>query len=119
MLAVHLGAQHSAAVQQQRAGGVPCRCLRAVSALRVGPCAHTGTQGAMYAIICTWTADWGVLEAQLPNELRGTSPRSSRAAASAALRRYTGPSAFAIPGNHDWIDGLEVSDTIYRAFLSL
>ncbi|KAK2079809.1 hypothetical protein QBZ16_002204 [Prototheca wickerhamii] len=25
----------------------------------------------------------------------------------AALRRYEGPSAFAIPGNHDWIDGLE------------
>lgn len=25
----------------------------------------------------------------------------------AALRRYEGPSSFAIPGNHDWIDGLE------------
>lgn len=24
-----------------------------------------------------------------------------------ALRRYDGPSCFAIPGNHDWIDGLE------------
>ncbi|KFM24478.1 hypothetical protein F751_3196 [Auxenochlorella protothecoides] len=24
-----------------------------------------------------------------------------------ALRRYEGPSSFAIPGNHDWIDGLE------------
>ena len=23
-----------------------------------------------------------------------------------ARRRYTGPTCFAIPGNHDWIDGL-------------
>ena len=23
-----------------------------------------------------------------------------------AYRRYTGPTCFAIPGNHDWIDGL-------------
>jgi hypothetical protein len=28
-------------------------------------------------------------------------------AAAEALRQYDGPSAFAIPGNHDWIDGLE------------
>ncbi len=28
-------------------------------------------------------------------------------AASETLRRYDGPTAFAIPGNHDWIDGLE------------
>ena len=27
--------------------------------------------------------------------------------ATAALEQYTGPSCFAIPGNHDWIDGLE------------
>ncbi len=25
----------------------------------------------------------------------------------AALRAYDGPSLFAVPGNHDWIDGLE------------
>ena len=31
-----------------------------------------------------------------------------RAEASAELlRQYEGPTAFAIPGNHDWIDGLE------------
>lgn len=24
-----------------------------------------------------------------------------------ALRQYDGPTCFAIPGNHDWIDGLE------------
>ena len=31
-----------------------------------------------------------------------------RASASAdLLHRYDGPTAFAIPGNHDWIDGLE------------
>lgn len=28
-------------------------------------------------------------------------------AAAETLRRYDGPTAFAIPGNHDWIDGLE------------
>ncbi len=28
-------------------------------------------------------------------------------AAAEALRSYDGPTAFAIPGNHDWIDGLE------------
>ncbi|KAK9823894.1 hypothetical protein WJX72_006230 [[Myrmecia] bisecta] len=28
-------------------------------------------------------------------------------AAAEALRRYDGPTCFAIPGNHDWIDGLE------------
>ena len=28
-------------------------------------------------------------------------------AASEALRSYDGPTAFAITGNHDWIDGLE------------
>ncbi|GIL77238.1 hypothetical protein Vretifemale_6729 [Volvox reticuliferus] len=50
---------------------------------------------------------WGVQEAHLPCDLRGLSPRSSRRASSAALRRYMGPTAFAIPGNHDWIDGLE------------
>ncbi|GLI59475.1 hypothetical protein VaNZ11_001358 [Volvox africanus] len=50
---------------------------------------------------------WGVQEAHLPCDLRGLSPRSSRWASSSALRRYTGPTAFAIPGNHDWIDGLE------------
>ena len=27
--------------------------------------------------------------------------------ATAALEQYEGPSCFAIPGNHDWIDGLE------------
>ena len=27
--------------------------------------------------------------------------------ATAALNQYEGPSCFAIPGNHDWIDGLE------------
>ena len=27
--------------------------------------------------------------------------------ATAALEQYAGPSCFAIPGNHDWIDGLE------------
>ena len=37
----------------------------------------------------------------------GLSPRSSRKASAAALRRYKGPNCFAIPGNHDWIDGLE------------
>ncbi|KAG2491434.1 hypothetical protein HYH03_010220 [Edaphochlamys debaryana] len=50
---------------------------------------------------------WGVHEAAFPGDLRGLSPRSSRHASSAALRRYGGPSAFAIPGNHDWFDGLE------------
>jgi len=31
-----------------------------------------------------------------------------RASASAdLLHQYDGPTAFAIPGNHDWIDGLE------------
>ncbi len=31
-----------------------------------------------------------------------------RASASAdLLQQYDGPTAFAIPGNHDWIDGLE------------
>jgi len=31
-----------------------------------------------------------------------------RASASAELlQQYDGPTAFAIPGNHDWIDGLE------------
>lgn len=39
--------------------------------------------------------------------LRGMSPRSSRTASSAALRAYRGPHSFVIPGNHDWIDGLE------------
>ncbi len=34
--------------------------------------------------------------------------RARRACAAAqALARYDGPTAFAIPGNHDWIDGLE------------
>ncbi len=28
-------------------------------------------------------------------------------AAAQALKQYEGPTAFAIPGNHDWIDGLE------------
>ena len=28
-------------------------------------------------------------------------------AAAQALRLYDGPTCFAIPGNHDWIDGLE------------
>ena len=28
-------------------------------------------------------------------------------AAAEALANYEGPTAFAIPGNHDWIDGLE------------
>lgn len=28
-------------------------------------------------------------------------------AAAQALRQYDGPTCFAIPGNHDWIDGLE------------
>ena len=28
-------------------------------------------------------------------------------AAAEALRQYDGPTCFAIPGNHDWIDGLE------------
>lgn len=28
-------------------------------------------------------------------------------AAAHALRQYDGPTCFAIPGNHDWIDGLE------------
>ncbi|GFR41995.1 hypothetical protein Agub_g2809, partial [Astrephomene gubernaculifera] len=52
---------------------------------------------------------WGVQEAVLQGaaDLRGLSPRSSRTASAAALRRYGGPTAFAIPGNHDWIDGLE------------
>lgn len=27
--------------------------------------------------------------------------------ASETLRQYEGPTCFAIPGNHDWIDGLE------------
>ncbi|WIA33540.1 hypothetical protein OEZ86_006664 [Tetradesmus obliquus] len=37
----------------------------------------------------------------------GLSPRASRYASVAALRAYPGPNVFAIPGNHDWIDGLE------------
>eukprot|EP00879_Flechtneria_rotunda_P018990 GHRR01019937.1.p1 GENE.GHRR01019937.1~~GHRR01019937.1.p1 ORF type:complete len:748 (+),score=303.12 GHRR01019937.1:256-2499(+) len=37
----------------------------------------------------------------------GLSPRSSRYASVAALKSYSGPNVFAIPGNHDWIDGLE------------
>lgn len=39
-------------------------------------------------------------------ELKGFSPRSSRHTAQRALRSYAGPQCFAIPGNHDWIDGL-------------
>lgn len=46
-------------------------------------------------------------EGGLTRDLRGLSPRSSRTASANALRAYQGPSAFAIPGNHDWIDGLE------------
>ena len=61
------------------------------------------------ACVCP-PAVWGVQEAQLPGagDLRGMSPRSSRHASAAALRRWGGPTCFAIPGNHDWIDGLEV-----------
>ncbi|BDA40538.1 hypothetical protein COCOBI_01-1910 [Coccomyxa sp. Obi] len=33
--------------------------------------------------------------------------RCRACAAAETLRRYDGPTAFAIPGNHDWIDGLE------------
>lgn len=44
---------------------------------------------------------------QDPQGLKGLSPRSSRRASATALHRYQGPNAFAIPGNHDWIDGLE------------
>ncbi|MEW5320472.1 MAG: hypothetical protein WDW38_011542 [Sanguina aurantia] len=50
---------------------------------------------------------YGVQEATLPGGPRGMSPRTSRHASAAALRSYTGPHCFAIPGNHDWIDGLE------------
>lgn len=50
---------------------------------------------------------YGVQEATCGKDLRGLSPRSSRHASVAALRRYPGPNCFAIPGNHDWIDGLE------------
>ncbi len=46
-------------------------------------------------------------ELGLARDLRGLSPRSSRNASASALRAYQGPTAFAIPGNHDWIDGLE------------
>ena len=42
-----------------------------------------------------------------PSSLPSTSPRCRACAGAAALRAYDGPTAFAIPGNHDWIDGLE------------
>ena len=38
---------------------------------------------------------------------RGASPRAGRRAGADALAAYRGPGCFAIPGNHDWIDGLE------------
>lgn len=56
---------------------------------------------------CDNFAVYGVQEATLPGGPRGMSPRTSRHASAAALRSYTGPHCFAIPGNHDWIDGLE------------
>ncbi|KAL4423131.1 hypothetical protein ABPG77_004814 [Micractinium sp. CCAP 211/92] len=36
-----------------------------------------------------------------------TDPHCRMCAKEAALRAYDGPSLFAVPGNHDWIDGLE------------
>lgn len=42
-----------------------------------------------------------------PSSNPGTSPRCHACTGAAALRAYDGPTAFAIPGNHDWIDGLE------------
>lgn len=39
-------------------------------------------------------------------ERRNTDCRSC--AGAAALRAYDGPSCFAIPGNHDWVDGLQI-----------
>ncbi|KAL6778167.1 hypothetical protein ACKKBG_A17180 [Auxenochlorella protothecoides x Auxenochlorella symbiontica] len=38
---------------------------------------------------------------------RGAGPVCRLCHKATALRRYEGPSSFAIPGNHDWIDGLE------------
>eukprot|EP00873_Tetraselmis_striata_P039964 jgi/Tetstr1/460228/TSEL_005543.t1 len=40
-----------------------------------------------------------------PTEVEHTKTQSSWSCR--ALRRYEGPQCFAIPGNHDWIDGLE------------
>ena len=34
-------------------------------------------------------------------------PRRRPCAKEAALRGYDGPTLFAVPGNHDWIDGLD------------
>lgn len=34
-------------------------------------------------------------------------PARRLCAKEAALRGYDGPSLFAVPGNHDWIDGLD------------
>ncbi|KAL3147784.1 hypothetical protein ABBQ32_002515 [Trebouxia sp. C0010 RCD-2024] len=45
---------------------------------------------------------------QQARNVHGSQYNASRAAASAELlHQYEGPTAFAIPGNHDWIDGLE------------
>lgn len=62
---------------------------------------------------------YGVQDAQVARDLRGLSPRSSRLASGAALKAYPGPTAFAIPGNHDHIDGLETFTThiLHRGWL--
>lgn len=49
----------------------------------------------------------------------GQSPRSCRKTSVAALRAYNGPTCFAIPGNHDWIDGLDtfIKQILHKGWL--
>ncbi len=60
--------------------------------------------------ICHWTSIRMCLKYSLSSKHGGRRTRfaACRAClASETLRQYTGPTCFAIPGNHDWIDGLE------------
>lgn len=65
---------------------------------------HAQHIAAQHVPVCAASVDSPSLTAGHP----GAPVRLLRLCAKeAALRAYDGPSLFAVPGNHDWIDGLD------------